>query len=141
VQEVDITPKPPAPQVATESSANSEKDALSIQQLVGRWRRAWEEGDASAYIACYHPDYKRSGMDRSGWGKYMQNRFEGSTKPDIQLSDLHIKVNGSTAVVTFKQHYQTETYQKSGVKTLHLRRDQNHWTIFGETVQPLAARG
>jgi hypothetical protein len=80
-------------------------------------------------------------MDRSGWGKYMQNRFESSARRDIQLRDLHIKVNGSAAVVTFKQHYQTETYQKYGLKTLHLRRDQNHWTIFGETVQPLSGQG
>jgi murein L,D-transpeptidase YafK len=114
---------------------------VAIQSFVEKWRRAWEEGDLQAYIACYHPDYKRSGMDRSGWGKYMRNRFEISAKRYIQLSDLHIKVNGSAAVVTFKQHYQTETYQKYGVKTLHLRRDQKHWTIFGETVQPLAARG
>jgi hypothetical protein len=141
VQEVDITPKPPAPQVATESSANSEQDALSIQRLVERWRQAWEEGVTEAYVACYNPDFERAGMDRSGWGKYMRYRFEGSAKWDIQLSDLHITVSGSAAVVTFKQHYQTETYQEYGLKTLHLRRDQNHWTIFGETVQPLAARG
>jgi len=111
VQEVDITPKPPAPQVATESSANSEQDALSIQRLVERWQ-AWEAGDTAAYVACYNPDFERAGMDRSGWGKYMQNRFESSARRDIQLRDLHIKVNGSAAVVTFKQHYQTETYQK-----------------------------
>jgi ketosteroid isomerase-like protein len=141
VQEVDITPKPPAPQVATESSANSEQDALSIQRLVERWRQAWEEGDTAAYVACYNPDFERAGMDRSGWGKYMRYRFEGSAKWDIQLSDLHITVSGSEAVVTFKQHYQTETYQEYGLKTLHLRRDQDHWNIFKETVQPLAARG
>jgi capsular exopolysaccharide synthesis family protein len=141
VQEVDLTPEPPASQVATGFSAVSEQDALSIQQLVERWRHAWEEGNMAAYAACYHPDFERAGMDRSGWGKYMQNRFEGSAKRDIQLSDLHIKVNGSAAVVTFKQHYQTKTYQKYGLKTLHLRRDQDHWTIFKETVQPLAAQG
>ena len=141
VQEVDITPKPPAPQVATESSANSEQDALSIQRLVERWRQAWEAGDTAAYVACYNPDFERAGMDRSGWEKYMRNRFEGSAKWDIQLSDLHITVSGSAAVVTFKQHYQTETYQKYGLKTLHLRRDQDHWTILKETVQPISGQG
>jgi hypothetical protein len=137
VQEVDLRQEPTASPAATESSAVSEKDALSIQQLVERWRRAWEEGDASAYIACYHSDYKRGGMDRSGWGKYMQNRFESSAKRYIRLSDLHIQVNGFKAVVTFTQHYQTETYQKYGLKTLHLRRDQDHWSILKETEQPL----
>jgi capsular exopolysaccharide synthesis family protein len=114
---------------------------VAIQGFVEKWRRAWEEGDLQAYIACYHPDYKRSGMDRSGWGKFIENRFESSARRDIQLRDLHIKVNGSAAVVTFKQHYQTETYKRYSIKTLHLRRDQNHWTIFGETVQPLATQG
>jgi len=109
--------------------------------LVEKWRLAWEEGDLQAYIACYHPDYKRGGMDRSGWGKYMESLFESAAKRYIQLSDLHIKVKGSAAVVTFKQYYQTETYQKYGVKTLHLRQDQNRWTIFGETVQPLSGQG
>jgi ketosteroid isomerase-like protein len=118
-----------------------EKDELAIQRLVEKWRLAWEEGDLQACIACYHPDYKRGGMDRSGWGKYLQNRFKSAAKRDIQLSDLHIQMNGSTAVVTFKQHYQTETYQDYGVKTLHLRRDRNHWTILEENWQPLSGQG
>jgi hypothetical protein len=71
----------------------------------------------------------------------MQNRFERSAKRDLQLSDLRIQVNGSTAVVTFKQRYQTEKYQKHNLKTLHLRRELDHWTILKETVQPLGAQG
>jgi hypothetical protein len=54
---------------------------------------------------------------------------------------MQIQDNGSRAVVTFKQIYQTAKHQDVGLKTLHLRRHQDNWTIFRENWQPLSGQG
>jgi capsular exopolysaccharide synthesis family protein len=141
VQGVDPTPQPPPAQLTTESRAALEPAELSIQQFVERWRQAWAEGNAPAYIACYHSTFERGGMTYNVWKAYVQDRFKRFDRRDIQLSDLRVQVDSPSALVTFKQQYHTETYRKYGLKTLRLQRDQGHWSILEETVQPLAAQG
>ena len=80
-------------------------------------------------------------MDYQGWKKYKQDVFGQSAKRTVQISDLQIQDNGSTALVTFKQIYQTAKHQDIGLKTLHLRRHQDNWTIFRENWQPLSGQG
>ena len=74
-------------------------------------------------------------MNQSGWKAYMQNRFKGSAKRNIQLNDLHTQVNDSAAVVTFKQRYLRGNYRSYGLKTLHLIHHQGRWTILREFIK------
>jgi murein L,D-transpeptidase YafK len=112
-----------------------------IRGFVENWRRAWEEGDFPTYISCYHPDFKTEKMDIQEWKIRKQELFRSSEKRNIQISDVEVEDNSSSAVVTFKQKYQAAKHQDLGLKTLHLRRHHNKWTILKENWQPLSGQG
>jgi len=59
----------------------------------------------------------------------------------VQISDMQIQANGSSAVITFTQSYQTATHQDVGLKTLHLRHHKDRWTILKENWQPIPDQG
>jgi ketosteroid isomerase-like protein len=80
-------------------------------------------------------------MDIQAWKSYKQRLFSRSAKRNVQLSDMQIQTNGSTAVVTFTQSYQAAKHLDVGLKTLTLRRHKDRWTILKETWQPLSGRG
>jgi murein L,D-transpeptidase YafK len=109
-----------------------------IRDFVENWRRAWEEGDLSTYTSCYHPDFKTEKMTTQEWKNYKQDLFSSSTERKVQINDIKIQATGSSAVVTFEQRYETANHRDLGLKTLHLHRDDNRWTIFKENWQPLA---
>ena len=100
------------------------------------WRRAWQEGDLSTYVACYHPSFEAKKMDLQAWGKYKSGLFSRSTKRNVLLRDIYIQESDSTAVITFKQRYETAGYQAYGVKILYLERHQGHWAILEEHYKP-----
>jgi succinoglycan biosynthesis transport protein ExoP len=113
----------------------------SIEHFIEKWRHSWEEGDFPSYVTCYHPEFETNDMDHNKWESYKRNLFKRSAKRNIQISDVKIEDNGSSAVVTFKQKYRTARHQDFGLKTLHLRQHEAHWTIFKEKWQPFSGQG
>jgi capsular exopolysaccharide synthesis family protein len=110
---------------------------VEIQRFVESWRRAWQEGNLNTYISCYHPEFETEKMDFQDWKNRKRDLFARTAKRNVQISDMQIEPNGSNAVVTFKQRYQTEKHRDLGLKTLHLRRHADQWTIFNENWLPL----
>jgi hypothetical protein len=80
-------------------------------------------------------------MDNQAWKSHKQGLFSRSTKRNVQISDMQIQANGSGAVVTFKQRYLTTKHRDVGIKTLHLRRHVDRWTILEENWKPLSGQG
>jgi capsular exopolysaccharide synthesis family protein len=114
---------------------------VEIQRFVENWRRAWEAGDFPTYLTCYHPRFETDKMDFQDWKTYKHDLLRKSAKRTVQINDVQIQDNGSSAVVTFKQRYQTAKHQDVGLKTLQLLHHEDHWTIVKETWQPLSGRG
>jgi hypothetical protein len=114
---------------------------VSIENFVEKWRRSWEEGDVQTYIGCYHAGFTSRGMDIQAWKSHKQRLFSLSAKRNVQLSDMQIQANGSSAVVTFTQSYQAAKHLDVGLKTLKLRRHQDRWTILKENWYPIPAQG
>jgi murein L,D-transpeptidase YafK len=114
---------------------------VEIRGFVENWRRAWEEGNAATYLACYHPQFETDDMDYHGWKSYKQALFKRSAKRNVQISDMEIQTNGSSAVVIFKQQYLTAKHRDVGLKTLQLHRYNDHWTILKENWQPISGQG
>jgi murein L,D-transpeptidase YafK len=121
--------------------AEIEPVEVEIQRFVENWRRSWEEGNLKTYIACYHPQFETEKMDFQDWKKHKRDLFARSAKRNVQISDMRIEPHGSSAVVTFKQRYQTVKHQDLGLKTLHMRRYRDNWTIFKEKWQPISGQG
>jgi murein L,D-transpeptidase YafK len=113
----------------------------SVLLFVEQWREAWEQGDLSSYLSCYHPQFKGLGMGLRGWKKYKRQLFGRTSERVIELNDVKAEVNDSTAVVISKQVYRSDTHQDSGLKTLRLRWHRGRWTIYRETWKPLSDQG
>jgi murein L,D-transpeptidase YafK len=109
-----------------------------MRDLVENWRRAWEEGDLQTYTNCYHTDFKTKKMNILEWKNYKQDLFSSSAKRNVQIDDIQIQTTSAGAVVTFKQSYQTAKHRDVGLKTLHMRRQQQRWVILQENWQPLS---
>ena len=127
--------------LAAKPPADRESEKGSVYLFVEEWRRAWEEGTLSRYLACYHPRFKTGDMDLRGWKKYKEQLFHRSQDRVIQLTDIKWEVNGNRAVVVCKQQYRSDIHQDFGLKTLHLLWHGGQWTILRETWQPLTEEG
>jgi murein L,D-transpeptidase YafK len=121
--------------------AVAEPGEAAIQRFVENWRRAWEEGDLRTYTNCYHPEFKTEKMNTQEWKNYKQVLFSSSAKRRVQIDDIQIQENGSSAVVTFKQRYLTAKHSDVGLKTLRLRRHDDRWTILKETWSRMPVQG
>jgi murein L,D-transpeptidase YafK len=132
---------PPPIELAAKPPADRENDEGSVHRFVEGWRRAWEEGTLSKYLACYHPRFKARGMDLEGWKRYKENLLHRSQERIIQLTDIKSQVNGNRAVVVCKQEYRSHIHQDFGLKTLHLLWHGGQWTILRETWKPLTEGG
>ena len=121
--------------------AMTEPVEVVIQRFVERWRLAWEKGDLKTYISCYDPEFKTEKMDFEDWQNHKRYLFARSAKRNVKISNMQIEPNGSTAVVTFTQNYQTANHRDLGTKILHIRYDNDRWTILKETWQPLSGQG
>jgi len=73
--------------------------------------------------------------------KAKEKLFRRSARRNVQISEMQIEENGSSAVVTFKQRYLTAKHRDVGLKTLQLRRQQDRWTILKENWQPIPGQG
>jgi murein L,D-transpeptidase YafK len=114
---------------------------VEIRGFVENWRRAWEKGNVATYLACYHPQFEADGMDYNGWKRNKEKLFRRSARRNVQISEMQIEENGSSAVVTFKQRYLTAKHRDIGLKTLQLLRQQDRWTILKENWQPIPGQG
>ena len=130
-------PVPPLLQLAAKPPPDRETAQESVRRFVEEWRRAWEQGDLSSYLACYHPQFRTRDMGLRGWSRYKRQLFSRSSERVIQLGDIETEVQGSAAVVNSTQEYRSETHEDSGLKTLRLRWYRDRWTIFRETWKPL----
>ncbi len=123
------------------ATAKAASEEAFIERFVEKWRRSWEEGDVQTYIGCYNAGFTSRGMDIQAWKSHKQRLFSLSAKRNVQLSDMQIQANGSSAVVTFTQSYQAAKHLDVGLKTLKLRRHQDRWTILKENWYPIPAQG
>jgi murein L,D-transpeptidase YafK len=132
---------PPPIKLAAKPPTDRENGEGSVHRFVEGWRRAWEEGTLSKYLACYHPRFEAGGMDLRGWKRYKENLLHRSQERVIQLADIKLQVNGNRAVVVCKQEYRSDIHQDFGLKTLHLLWHGGQWTILRETWEPLTEGG
>jgi murein L,D-transpeptidase YafK len=135
---ITVASKPPdTATAATKPHRKLRPEEIAVQSFVEQWRKAWEVGSIQKFMACYHRKFQSEGMNYAAWKRYKQEVFSRSGQKEILLSDLQVDLKRSRAVVTFKQRYQSATYEDFGLKTLHLVQQRGHWAILGESWQAL----
>ncbi len=144
---VVAVPAPVAAPAVTESLApvsNEKKETKAIPEedvrnLVNKWLASWQSGDMETYRSCYASDFQSKGMNLNSWISYKTNAREKSNNISIRIEDLKISADAKTAVATavFTQYYSSSIIKNTLKKTLNLRKINDEWKIYKETIAPL----
>jgi len=121
------------PAAATPSAANTgaEKD---VETAVRNWAAAWAAKDMGGYLGAYGKDFDPPGsVGRKTWEEDRSRRIMGKSRISVKLADLAVSVNGSKAVVKFKQAYSADSLNVSSRKTLDLVKAGDRWVIVRES--------
>ncbi len=100
---------------------------------VQTWADAWSNQDVDGYINSYVPNYSPDGLSNSAWQAQRNQRLTKPTYIKVTLANLSAtQLNANTAIVTFNQRYESNTYQDMTNKEITLVRIQNSWKISSE---------
>lgn len=122
---------PVAPK-ASASAPSIEQDALGALE---NWRKAWEAKDLTTYLAAYAGDFRGTSASRDAWIKQRNARIRKPGKLEIRISDAQVQpLAGGRVNVQFRQHYRTDGYHTSTLKSLLMSPEQGKWRILEERV-------
>ena len=124
-------PAPAAAVAAPAATSGAEKD---VETAVRNWAAAWAAKDMGGYLGAYGKDFDPPGsVGRKTWEEDRRSRIMGKSRISVKLNDLTVSVNGSKAVVKFKQAYSADTLNVSSRKTLDLVKAGDRWVIVRES--------
>jgi len=126
--------KPPAKAAATPAPRDNAQDVL---ETVEGWARAWSKNDATNYLAHYAPDFDPpQNMSRAAWETQRRQRIAKPRKIEVTVEAPKVDFTGEDrAKVTFRQHYRSDTFNASGIKTLYMEKQGDKWRIKRERYQ------
>jgi len=136
-KEAVVAPVATDKNLAQVSSSQNETKSIpeeDIRNLVTKWVTSWKSGDMKTYRSCYASDFQSKGMRLNAWISYKANVRKNSKDINISIDHLLISVDENTAKATFTQSYSSSIFKDSGLKTLELRKINNEWKIFKETM-------
>ena len=124
----------PAAAVAAAAPAATSGAEKDVETTVRNWAAAWAAKDMGGYLGAYGKDFDPPGsVGRKTWEEDRRSRIMGKSRISVKLNDLAISVNGSKAVVKFKQAYSADTLNVSSRKTLDLVKAGDRWFIVRES--------
>ena len=124
------------------SSPPKKPDKKDIQELVVRWKTAWEKKDIQAYIKFYSPRFMGGGTNFFSWYNQTFDTLSSQTNISIKIADIKIETtNDGDVVVKFLQHLNADNYSDVGIRTLRWRIESNAWKIIEEKWKSTAKSG
>jgi tetratricopeptide (TPR) repeat protein len=130
--------KPTAARAKSTAARPAEKQARAqdgntevVLQTVLAWAGAWSKQNVETYLAFYAADFKTpKGEDRSQWETSRRERITKPKKIEVAIESPKVTFKGdSSAVVTFRQIYRSDSLKISSSKTLVLVRGDGRWQI------------
>lgn len=121
---------------ADEATADAQAE---IRASVQDWARAWSDQDVNAYLNSYAADFRPAdGRSLTAWADNRRERVTAPERIRVGIDDFRITLlDDATAEVSFRQHYQSDTYEDRVRKTLLMARTEDGWQILRETDEPL----
>jgi tetratricopeptide (TPR) repeat protein len=134
--------RPPAVAVAPKSSAPAAKSETAtapssdeVLKAVQGWASAWSQKDVDTYLAFYATDFKPPrGESRAQWEQSRKQRISAPKRIHVAIQAPKVTVKGDSAVVSFRQHYESDALQSNSSKTLVMVRADGKWRIVEERV-------
>ncbi len=124
-------PKPTQTAAAPSTPVNQESAVIAS---VANWAQAWSEQDVAAYLSYYAPAFETPGQQsRSDWEKLRRSRLSKPKFIRVEITEPKVSFNGpESAVIRFRQHYQSDNIDSKGYKTLTLTKSGQRWLIVRE---------
>ncbi len=124
----------PSNQAAKNKQSNDKKNNqqahTEVLKTVDRWLSVWAAKNTKAYLAHYAKDFQTpNGESRKSWMEERKSRIEGKGKITVRYESPVVSVDGNTATVKFRQHYQSGALVASSRKTLIMVKQDGKWLI------------
>jgi len=121
--------------VSVGSVGNAEKEA--IQKFISDWKGYWENKELENYMGCYSREFTSKGMNWHQWKTYKKRLNNRYHQISLSFNELRIVLEDNQTIVSFEQHYQSDSYSDYGMKSLLLKMENGDWKIFAEQWDPL----
>ena len=138
--EVKPEPKPAkaaeAPKAVEAPKAADNAESDDVLRAVNGWAKAWAGQKVPVYLGYYGKAFQPpKGESRSSWEASRKDRISRPKSIDVDVDSPKIKFNDDgRAVVTFTQHYRSDSLKTSTGKTLVLAKNNGKWLIVEERV-------
>lgn len=114
-----------------------QKRQKSFYSFLDQWRKDWESRDADLYLRHYSKDYQGLGKDYASWAEYKRrvNPSKAYIKVNLFDTSIFLYPNGTDPilVVTFKQDYSSDNFQRVYRKRQYWRMEEDgNWRIIYE---------
>jgi len=124
------TPPAEVKKVNATTPANANE---AITAAVNKWAHAWSNKNLDQYFASYGASFKPAkGLSRQVWEQQRKERIAKPAKISVEVSNLKIESDDSTAKAKFKQSYRADGKPIRTSKTLLMKRDGDNWYIVEE---------
>lgn len=121
--------------LAQPATAPASEQESAVRAAVQAWANAWASKDMQGYLGAYSSKFSAAnGKSRSAWEKERQARIQGKSQIDLQLSDMKVQLQGTTATARFRQAYSADGVRDNVRKTLELVQESGGWRILRESV-------
>lgn len=109
-------------------------DVVVSQLLI--WLKAWEEGEVDTYLSFYSRSFEAPSKSRQKWERERRFILGRNSRTTIQISDMEMKQNDETIVMSFTQDFKSDRVSDIGRKELIWKNEGNSWKIIKETWSP-----
>ncbi len=112
--------------------ANLETQLL---EQIKNWASAWSNKDFTAYISFYSKQHRANFDTRRAWVEYRRKRVTRPGGIKVEIDGILVRYLGkSSAIVEFKQAFDSPGYSDRVVKRLEFTRSGSQWKITRERV-------
>jgi len=113
---------------APEQTQNKSQDNKEIViNLVKSWAKNWSNQDVEGYINHYVGNYARQGLSHNQWRVQRRERLTNKAFINVDVSQFIVERKGAQFVVTFSQHYKSDTVDDRIRKQLVFASNNNDW--------------
>ena len=112
------------------ADAGTEQDKTIVLAALNSWAKAWSDKDVRSYLAHYASDFETpKGASRKDWAEERRARIEDKGHITVKVSNAQIAIKGNTAVVRYRQIYNSNRLTVDSRKTLVFVKQGNRWLI------------
>ena len=114
----------------------SKKDiAHEVKKSLLSWANAWSNRDAKRYVSAYVKNYAPAGKSNADWAAGRRWNFKNKKYIKVTLSNIRIEADGKHYRASFKQRYESNSYNDEVNKEAIFVQQDGRWKIKQESTK------